>query len=319
MGSVGSYHKMKKILKFGALGIIIGALIYWQLISPVSFSAKEAMLFQIDGGQGLAEIAKNLEAQNFIRSDKIFVLYAKLRGLEGALRQGRYRLSPNMDIKTILGTLTDPERGTVSITIPEGFSVRDIDERLVEIGLILPGEFSSRALPYEGFLFPDTYYVFSRNFDSEDLVKKMQDNFLKKITPDLLQETEKRKRTLQEIITMASIVEKEVKTEKDYFIVAGILWKRLDNDWPLQADATLLYGKSSPSISAKELTEDSPYNTRKYKGLPPTPINNPGLATIRAAIFSEDSPYWFYLTDSEGTVHYARSNEEHNENRRKYL
>ncbi len=309
----------QKAITFGILGLIIAVFAYWQLVSSVSFSEKNTRLFQIDGGQGLAEIAQNLEAQNLIRSDKIFVLYAKLRGLEGNIRQGRYRLSPSMDIKTILSTLTNPERGTVSVTIPEGFSARDIDERLVDMGLILPGEFSSRALSYEGFLFPDTYYVFSRNFDTEDLIKKMRDNFLKKITPDLLRETEKRKRTLREIITMASIAEKEVKTEKDYSIVAGILWKRLDNDWPLQADATLLYGKSIPVITSKELTEDSPYNTRKYKGLPPTPINNPGLATIRAAIFSEESPYWFYLTDKEGNVHYAKSNEEHNENRRKYL
>ncbi|MBI2639051.1 endolytic transglycosylase MltG [Candidatus Peregrinibacteria bacterium] len=309
----------QKAIAFGILGFIIVAFAYWQLISPVSFTAKEAKLFQIDGGQGLAEISENLEAKNFIRSDKIFILYAKLRGLEGNIRQGRYRLSQNMDIKTILAALTDPERGTVSVTIPEGFSVRDIDERLVSIGLILPGEFSSKALLHEGFLFPDTYYVFSRNFDADDLIKKMQDNFSKKITVDLMQEAEKRKRTLQEIITIASIAEKEVRTEKDYPIVTGILWKRLDHDWPLQADATLLYGKSIPIITTKELTEDSPYNTRKYKGLPPTPINNPGLATIRAAIFAEESPYWFYLTDSDGNVHYAKSNEEHNENRRKYL
>jgi UPF0755 protein len=312
-------RKVSKAIFLGIGGFIVFAFVYWQLISPVSFLEKETRLFQIDGGQGLTEIAQNLEAQNFIRSDKIFVLYAKLRGLEDNIRQGRYRLLPNMGIKTLLNTLTDPERGTVSVTIPEGFSVRDIDDRLAQMGLILKGEFSSRALSHEGFLFPDTYYVFSRNFDPEDLVKKMQENFSKKIAPDLLGETEKRKRTLQQVITMASIVEKEVKTEKDYSIVAGILWKRLDHDWPLQADATLLYGKSIPVITAKELTENSPYNTRKYKGLPPTPINNPGLATIRAAIFSEDSPYWFYLTDREGNVHYAKTNEEHNENRREYL
>ncbi|MEK7791157.1 MAG: endolytic transglycosylase MltG, partial [Deltaproteobacteria bacterium] len=283
-------RKVSKAIFLGIGGFIVFAFVYWQLISPVSFLEKETRLFQIDGGQGLTEIAQNLEAQNFIRSDKIFVLYAKLRGLEDTIRQGRYQLLPNMGIKTLLNTLTDPERGTVSVTIPEGFSVRDIDDRLAQMGLILKGEFSSRALSHEGFLFPDTYYVFSRNFDPEDLVKKMQENFSKKIAPDLLGETEKRKRTLQQVITMASIVEKEVKTEKDYSIVAGILWKRLDHDWPLQTDATLLYGKSIPVITAKELTENSPYNTRKYKGLPPTPINNPGLATIRAAIFSENSP-----------------------------
>ncbi len=310
---------MKGFIQLTIGAILVGTFGYWQFFSAVDFSNSAPILFQIEAGQGLREIAQNLESQEIIRSDKIFMIYTKLRGLETALRQGRYQLETNVNAKAILEILTNPERGVVNITIPEGFSVRNIDERLVQMGVILKGEFSSRALSLEGLLFPDTYSIFSRNFDPGDLIKKMQDNFLKKLTPDLLREIEKRKRTLPQIIIMASILEKEVRTEKDYPIVAGILWKRFDHDWPLQADATLLYGKSTTVIGQKELTEDSPYNTRKFKGLPPTPINNPGIMTIRAAIFSEESPYWFYLTDSEGNVHYAKTNEEQNENRKKYL
>lgn len=310
---------MKKILQITIGMVLVGAFGYWQLFTSPQPSESQPILFQIEAGQGLKEIAQNLEAHGIIRSNKTFILYTKIRGLETSLRQGRYQLSANENAKMILEILTNPERGVTKITIPEGFSIRGIDERLTEMGVILPGEFSAQALSLEGFLFPDTYSIFSRNFDPEDLIKKMQDNFLKKLTPDLLREMEKRKRTLPQVITMASILEKEVRTEKDYPIVAGILWKRLDHDWPLQADATLLYGKSATSISQKELETDSPYNTRKFKGLPPTPINNPGVKTVRAAIYAEGSPYWFYLTDSEGNVHYAKTNEEQNENRRKYL
>lgn len=319
MGSAWSGTEMKRLLA-SIVGIgLIGAFGYWQLFSAIQLSESQPILFQIEAGQGLKEISKNLEAHGIIRSDKTFILYTKLRGLETSLRQGRYQISASGNTKTILEILTNPERGVVKVTIPEGFSVRNIDERLTQIGIMLPGEFSARALALEGLLFPDTYSIFSRNFDPEDLIKKMQDNFLKKLTSDLLQEIEKRKRTLPQIIIMASILEKEVRTEKDYPLVAGILWKRLDHDWALQADATLLYGKSTSIITQKELNEDSPYNTRKFKGLPPTPINNPGIKTIRASIFSEESPYWFYLTDSEGNVHYAKTNEEQNENRRRYL
>lgn len=206
-----------------------------------------------------------------------------------------------------------PDKIEIAVTIPEGFGVREIDERLTDMGLITAGKFTTAALQYEGFLFPDTYNVYNSNFKPEDLIKKMQDNFVKKITPEFLAEIKKQKRELKEIITMASILEKEVKTEADMPIVAGILWKRLNKNWPLQADATLIYGGS------KELKEDNPYNTYKYKGLPPTPIGNPGIATIRAAIFPQESKYWFYLTDREGQVHYAVSNEEQNKNRRKFL
>lgn len=214
---------------------------------------------------------------------------------------------------------TPPPLVEVAVTIPEGFSVRDIDERLTSMELIAPGEFAAAALHLEGYLFPDTYFVYKDDFKPESLVKKMQDNFLAKVTQDLIAEAKKRKRDMKNIITLASILEKEVKTEKDYVIVAGILWKRLDRGWPLQADATLLYGKETPRITTKELSENTPYNTYKTRGLPPTPISNPGIATIRAAIFPEASPYWFYLTDREGNVHYARTNEEQNENRKKYL
>lgn len=224
-----------------------------------------------------------------------------------------WQFSKNQEMKM------PPPPAEVSVTIPEGFSVRDIDERLTSMGLIAPGEFAAVALHLEGYLFPDTYFVYKNNFKPASLVEKMQENFLAKVTPDLIAEAKKQKRDMKDIITLASILEKEVKTEKDYAAVAGILWKRSDRGWPLQADATLLYGKEIPRITAKELSENTPYNTYKRRGLPPTPISNPGLATIRAAIFPEASPYWFYLTDREENAHYARTNEEQNENRRKFL
>lgn len=316
----GKAHNMlRKILLALFIIGIAASFAYWQMFSAVDSDSEETRLFQIYPGDDSASIARRLEDDALIRSDRTFALFAKIRGYDKQIKHGRYRLSAGFSLTEVLHAIAEPELVEVSVTIPEGFSVFDIDERLSAMGLILPGEFSSMGSGLEGYLFPDTYFVYGNNFNPESLVKKMQENFLVKVTPDLLEETKKRKRTIQEVITIASILEKEVKTKKDYAIVSGILWKRLDANWPIQADATLLYGKKTPMITAAELSENTPYNTYKKRGLPPTPISNPGLATIRAAIFPEDSSYWFYLTDREGNVHYAKTNEEQNKNRRKFL
>lgn len=295
--------RMKKII---FLFIAVLLIIYWQAFSPPSKTSENAVFIKISAGQTLKTTAEDLKNKNLIRSTTAFNLYAKFLGVEEKIQPGRYGFKEGIGIKEILNTITNTELTEINVTVPEGFSVREIDKRLTEMGLIFKEEFESAALMYEGYLFPDTYSVYKYNFSPDALVKKMRDNFLKKITPDLLAEIKKQKRELKEIITMASILEKEIKTEKDMAVVAGILLKRLDNDWPLQADATLLYGKDL-------------YDTYKNRGLPPTPIGNPGIKTIRAAIFPEKSDYWFYLTDKEGNVHYAKSNEEQNENRKKYL
>ena len=293
-------------------------LIYWQVLAPVSSSYKPA-LFQVSSGQSIAQIAEQLRLHKLIRSEFAFTLAAKFWQMDKNVRIGRFSISPNMNAKEILDILTDPKRGEVAVTIPEGFSAYDIDDKLVEMGLIMPGEFSLRAAVLEGYLFPDTYFVYKTNFDPDSLIKKMRENFLKKLTLDLPQAILKGGRTLQDVVIMASITEKEARTEKDYKIVSGILWKRLEAKWALQADATSLYGKSSTSITSKTLKEESPYNTRINKGLPPTPICNPGIVAIASAIFPEESPYWFYLTDSEGKMRYSTTNDEHNENRKRYM
>jgi UPF0755 protein len=143
----------------------------------------------------------------------------------------------------------------------------------------------------------------------------MTSNFEAKMPPELLQE-----KNPYETLIMASIIEREVLSEKDKALVSGILWKRNENGWPLGADAALLYEKDDNSITSADLDSNSPYNIRKFKGFPPTPISNPDVTSLQAAINPEESPYWFYLTTLDtGEVIYAVTNEEHNANKRKYL
>ena len=144
----------------------------------------------------------------------------------------------------------------------------------------------------------------------------MLDNFKTKAWPVIKTSN----RPVYEVVNMASIVEKEVKTEKDLPIVAGILFKRLDENWFIGADATLLYLKNDRTITNADLSANSPYNTRNHLGLPPGPIGNPGLATLKAAAFPEASPYYYYLTKpGTGEVVYAKTNDEHNLNKASYL
>jgi len=175
------------------------------------------------------------------------------------------------------------------VTIPEGFTVKQIEERL---NLKLPGE------NLEGFLFPDTYQ-FPLRISGEEVVKKMRDNFEKKLTPELREEIEKQGKTIFEIITMASLIEKEVKTKEEKELASGILWKRLEIGMPLQADA------------APE--------TYERQGLPEKPICNPGLESILAAVYPKSSGYWYYLSTPEGETIFSKTLEEHNYAKSKYL
>lgn len=212
------------------------------------------------------------------------------------------------------------ESREVNVTIPEGLSVKQIGEILENAKLFSKDEFIKIAQKEEGYLFPDTYR-FYKDAKPEDVVLKMKENFNKKITSEILSEIQKTNRALSEVVVMASMLEEEVRSTEDRKIVAGILWKRLDQEMGLNVDAALTYilGRASNELTLGDLKYDSPYNTYRYRGLPPTPISNPGLDAISAAANPEQSRYFYYLTDKDGAVHYAVTLEEHALNKRKYL
>ncbi len=294
--------------------------------------------FVINKGETVAEISKRLIQKGLIIDSGTFNRYLKSENLDRKIVAGRFLLQKSQTITEIASSLTEKENSQTVLTITEGSKIDDIDKKITALGLTESGTFIKAVenfdkyekypfldkekqkdlyRPLEGFLFPDTYYVDPLNFRCEDLIQMMLNNFGKKI--DSLK-FDNDKYSLFEYIVMASIVEKEVRTAKDLPIVAGILWKRLENNWQIGADATLLYKKSDNKIYYADLQKDSPYNTRKRTGLPPGPICNPGLNTISATTNPQKSPYFFYLTKPEnGEVVYAITNEEHNINKTKYL
>lgn len=297
-----------------------------------SLGAKD--FFDVSAGENFRHVAQRLHDDSLIRNVQFFSLYAQMLDLDVRVLPGHYKLEPGSNPLMILDALTDSERPTARITVPEGATTFEISSKLVTLGIFgveaaavsqlsadqsvdFPFLPSDRHL--EGYLFPDTYAIVARPFDLFELQKRMLKNFEEKVFIGLAEELKRAKHSLADIVIMASIIEKEVKTKEDMPIVAGILWKRLENGWPLQADATLIYGKKSRAITSETLADDSPYNTYTRLGLPLTAIGNPGVATIRAAAMPVDSEYWFYITDSNDRVIYARTNEEHEKNIRTYL
>jgi UPF0755 protein len=281
----------------------------WGIFISKDKAGKEK-IFSIEKGQGLFEIGKNLEKEGLIKSKIFFDFYVILIRKEKNLQAGKYFLSSSMNIPQIAQKIISGDIAKVKVTIPEGFTVREIEERL---GIELPGD------NLEGYLFPDTYY-FPIDASGEEVAKIMRENFEKKISP-YKEKIEKSGRSLQEIITMASLLEKEVKTKEEKEIVSGILWKRLKAGIPLQVDATITYitGKKTTKIPLQDLQIDSPYNTYKYKGLPPGPICNPGLESILAALYPKESDYWYYLSKPDGQTIFFKNYKEFIAAKAKYL
>jgi UPF0755 protein len=206
------------------------------------------------------------------------------------------------------------------VTFPEGFSNKEIATRLDTTFEAFDSDlFLSLAKGYEGYLFPDTYGFFPST-TPDVILAALKKNFETK-TSTLQKDFTASKRSKADIIIMASIIEKEAAGSADRALVSGILWNRIDAGISLQVDAPFIYllGKESKELTRKDLAFDSLYNTYLHKGLPPTPINNPGLAAISAALHPEVSPYFYYLHDKDGIIHYAKTYTEHKKNIQKYL
>lgn len=311
-----------------------------ELNNAVDPSDTTNISFLVKSGENLKDIAQNLKDKDIISDADTFIEYAKDQKLDSKVVAGKFNLERSFTIPDILADLTDQNKAQVVLTIPEGSTIQDIDDKLAELNLGPKGGFilatknflddetyskypfldktkiANRIHPLEGYLFPDTYFLNPGNFSYDDLIILMLNNFNKKAWP-ILKDS---KKDSDDTLNMASLVEKEVRTETDLPIVAGILWKRLDENWYLGADASLLYLKDDREINYDDLKEKTPYNLRNTHGLPPSPICNPGLKAITAAANPQKSPYYFYLTKpGNGEVVYAVTNDQQNANKAKYL
>lgn len=341
---------MKKLLLFLIILIIIiliagGGLLYFftEYSKPVSNSPEE-VFFTIKSGENLKTIAENLENQKIIKNALVFEISSYLDSSQKKLIAGDYILKRNYNIKDIIKVLAS---GNVSnerrIKITEGWTANEIGDYLEKEGItnkqmflekvnttdtrklivnktydFFSGKPADKNL--EGFFFPDTYRIF-KNSTPAQIIEKMLDNFDVKLTEKMRENIKARNLTIFKIVTLASIIEKEVRTDSDRKIAAGIFYKRIENGIPLQSDATVNYvtGKHELQPSAEDIEVNNPYNTYKFKGLPPGPICNASLSAIEAAIYPEDTEYLYFLTKPDGTTIFSKTYEEHMENKAKYL
>lgn len=315
-----------RIHRFKA-SVLMGGLVLLFVLSFISFLATppKAFLsptfFTIEEGSTLTSITSELKEKNYIRSEFLFKVIVRgiYSGGNNAVA-GEYNFDKPISAFSMARRIIsgDFDLTPVRVTVPEGLNKFELAE-LLKTRLPQFDTETFIALAPEGYLFPDTYF-FPPNVKAEKVIKTMRDNFDEKIA-SIEESIEKSGRSFEDVIKMASIIETEARKFETRQIISDILWRRIDTDMPLQVDVSFKYvnGKTTFDLSLDDLAIDSPYNSYKHKGLPPTPIANPGMDSILAAISPKNTKYLFFLSDHYGNMHYAVTFDEHKRNKALHL
>lgn len=304
-----------------------GAWYLYSLLKPINPSSMVLQKFVVPKGSGAAQIGHKLKEEGLIRSPLIFRIVVKVYAMETELQAGTFDLSTGMDVTTIATELT---KGTedVWVTIQEGWRIEEIADSLLSQGLtdFDREEFLQLTRGTEGRYFPDTYLV-PRTMTAQSMYDLLTSTFERKVLQGLAAEISQYGGSFDEMLVIASLLEREAQNFEDMRLVAGVIQNRLAIGMPLQIDATLQYAKgyssqentwwATPLAVDKDL--DSPFNTYLNTGIPPQPIANPGITAIQAALNPLESDYFFYIHDSSGEMYAARTLEEHNRNVNTYL
>lgn len=319
-----SFKPSKKVLTIIAAGIFsaLGLSYYFFVAPPSDFPLNS--IYSIEERRTLSEVSVEAKKQSLIKSPLFFKVFTILFSGNKGVISGDYVLNKKENIFGIAKRFADGDYrlSAVKITVPEGLNVYEIAEILSkknDLRNFNQREFFNLAKDKEGYLYPDTYF-FLPNIKAKQIVETMEENFTEKIAP-IQKDIKKSGKTFKEVLTMASILEKEVPKTEDRKIVAGILWKRISIGIPLQVDAVFPYitQRKGGTITRTDLKIDSPYNTYLNKGLPPGPISNPSLDAIMSAVSPKETKYLFYISDKKGITHFAKTLEEHNNNIERYL
>ncbi len=336
------------ILGFIFLLLILSTTFVYHEYMIATGQQTESISFEIQEGESASNLATHLREKGIIKSPFFFKLYLKQKGLDKKIQSGIFQMEPPFTIPRVAAALATPENNERSITIIPGWDLRDMAEYFVNEKIITsdedmfvltskPGQFATvsstfiaefpllhdkpQNISFEGYFAPETYRIY-KNEKIEDVLSRLLSQRQKQFTTQMLQDIQSQGKTVHEILTLASVVEKEVKTPQDRKMVADLFWRRVDAGMGLQADSTVHYlsGREGDVFTkAKERQIDSLYNTYKYRGLPPGPISNPSLSSILAAIYPEKNDYWYFLTTTDGEVKYAKTLDQHNANVAQYL
>lgn len=328
----------KKFVRLLIASVIGVAIVGWLLWGGTTMEKSGELT--IASGQAAGQVWQDLVEEGFTSSTIPWRYYAWRQAAAQALQAGTYHIEKEETIAQVIARLKagDVVPDELGVTFPEGFTLQQMAERTAAKGLGTVEEYIATATPQnfrdqypflqalpasrslEGYLFPDTYQVFDDD-SARDVIARQLATFDQKFTEELRSEAQATGRSLDEIVIMASIVEREVLTDEDMAKVSGVLWKRFDEGTGLGADATIRYilEKWDGALTVQDLATTSPYNTRRFRGLPPGPISNPGLRALLAAVRPEESEFYYYLSAPDGQTYFARTNDEHNANKAKYL
>lgn len=287
------------------------------------------VVVKIEQGMHTKEIVQLLVEKGLLPKDNYFAMNSRLSGLDKKLQAGLYKFRVGMTEKELIDTINKGAVMYNAVTIPEGMYVPQIGELLEQKQLGKKDAFVAIAKDYapydymqtndpnvkykaEGFLFPSTYY-FAAGASEQDIIKTMVDEFNRQLTPALREQAKAKGMSIHTLVTKASLVEKEAKHDEDRPIIAGVFENRLKIDMPLQCDATVQYelGYAKFPLLFADLKIESPYNTYIHFGLPPGPIGNPGIESIKAVLNPTASDYLFFVADKDGKYYYSKTFAEH--------
>ena len=331
----GKGTPLQKKIVFGIpalaiLFVMVVAFVIIPLAGSSSYTGERGVpvYFTVRPGMSVSEIGKELYERGIIDSEMKFWWTAKLNGFENKVKSGTFAMQTGMTPRDALEILVYGNTVTIRFTIPEGFSVRDIAQRLDDEGLVKADAFISlaktyRPYPYveerenvryavEGFLFPDTYEI-NGEFDATRIMQMMAENFDRRLTKDMRDRAREMDLSIYELVTLASLVEKEAYHEEDRPIIAQIFLKRLRLGMPLQADPTVQYLLDAPKedLLYRDTEIESPYNTYQNVGLPPGPIASPGTASLMAVLHPADTNYLYFVADRNGNNYYTTNYADH--------
>ena len=312
------------VLVMGSMYLAFGA----SSVPKSSHDPDQKIYITVKPGMDADAIAGQLLAHGVIDSKFSFWWQVKTGGLQDKFKAGTYLLHPGMKTEDAIGKLISGETTSIKFTIPEGFGIKEIAERLSDEGLVDKEKFLKLAKDYapydyvekheharyaaEGFLFPDTYEIQS-DVSEKEIMAMMAQDFDQRLTKKLRARAEEMNLSIYDLVTLASLVEKEARYEEDRPIIAQVFFKRLRIGMPLQSDTTLQYLLDAPKedVSIADTKMESPYNTYQNYGLPPGPIASPGMATIEAVLYPADTDYLYFVADRQGHNHYSNTYAEH--------
>lgn len=334
--------KSKKIVVFiiaVLILIIVATFVVIQQMGPYNKDNKEDIVIDIPTGSALSQVTDILKENNLIKNKTLFKLYVRVSNNSSKLKSGKYLFNQTYSNKEIIEDLSEGKvyNDGIKITVPEGstsFEIMDIlvknklgEKSAYEKLINNPKEFKEKfkflddekIKSLEGFLYPSTYY-FSEKQSEKEVLEHMLETFDSKYTDKLQKKQNELNKSLYEVVNLASIVEKEAVLDEDRPIIASVFYNRIKIDMPLQSDATIQYifKERKKSITYNDLKIDSPYNTYKVVGLPPTPIANPGIKSIEAVLYPANTEYLYFVATIEGGNTYSKTYEEHVKNVEKY-